>query len=93
MNDGKNFSLSAAWHPFVEGDRKTAAGISQTVSGDSYLISFSYELKVTKRFYMGAGITYYTMTLDESTVSGTVTTITDEYSSIYPTLEFSYRFK
>tara|TARA_Y100000296_G_C5067308_1_gene203003 strand:+ start:117 stop:692 length:576 start_codon:yes stop_codon:yes gene_type:complete len=94
LNQSKTFVLSANWNPFVSGDRTlTTVGTAEEVSGSSLHAALSVQAKVGNHFYIGGGLNYHSVSISKSTVNGTETEVSHGYTDIYPSIEFSYRFK
>ena len=94
LNSSKTFILSANWNPFVSGDRTlTTVGSTEDVSGSSLHAALSVQAKIGNSFFVGGGINYHSISITKSTVGGTETEVSHSYSDIYPSIEFSYRFK
>lgn len=92
FNNERNVHVSFSYNMYAKGTRKVA-GVSQDIEGTSMMGSLGYQLKITKTFYMGASINYYSLTLSEKTVDNTTSKVSDKYTAILPMLEFSLRTK
>ena len=91
FNEDRNLSLSVNYNPYCKGDRKKT-GSTQEVDGSSININLSLQLSFWENVYLGASFNYHLIMLTTGKVSGTETTISDEYSYLFPAFEFSIRF-
>lgn len=87
----KTFYFSVAYNIYVKGTRQLA-GVSEEIRGSSYHIASGYHFKISRSFYLGFSMNYYSLALTSKTVGSTETKISDSYSSIFPAIEFSLRF-
>lgn len=92
FDEEKTFYLSGAYNIYVKGTRQLA-GVSEEIRGSSYHMAAGYHLKISRSFYLGFSMNYYSLALTSKTVSTTETKISDSYTSIFPALEFSLRFR
>ncbi|MBF0315226.1 MAG: hypothetical protein HQK50_01305 [Oligoflexia bacterium] len=90
---GRTFAVSAAYHPYAKGTRTMAGGEQEKISGSAYFASINYQLKLSKQIYAGAALIYHVFTVSESTVGETKSDVNHTYTSYYPVLEFSFRFR
>lgn len=94
FNEARTFSVNIAYDPYVKGTRTLATSSDQEeISGSSIFLSAVYQLKVSKMFFIGASLNYHSVTISESTVSNVATEVSQTYTSIYPAIDFSIRFK
>ncbi|MBF0297100.1 MAG: hypothetical protein HQK51_00135 [Oligoflexia bacterium] len=94
LNQERNFGISAAYHVYAKGSRTLATtGIKENISGNSYFIALSYHLRLTSTIYGGAAFVYQTLNISEATVDETQSKVSHSYSTYYPMLEFSLRFR
>lgn len=94
FNEANNFLISAAFHPYAKGTRvDTVNKQLQQVSGWSYFLSFAAQAKVTKHFYLGASLNYHGLSINSVTVGAATSTTSSSYTTIFPLLEMSFRFK
>jgi hypothetical protein len=92
FNDEKNYFVSFAWNPYAKGTR-TVAGVSEEISGWSYLMAVGATLKMGNNFFMGASLNYHSLAITKSIASNTATTVNNAYSSLMPMLNISLRFR
>jgi hypothetical protein len=89
----RTFYMSAAWNPYVKGSR-TVGTTEEDISGSSYFINLGWQLKIGRSFSLGASINYHAISITKETDTNNVETdVTDSYTTIYPMLEFSFRFR
>ncbi|MBF0206594.1 MAG: hypothetical protein HQK53_06865 [Oligoflexia bacterium] len=95
FNEAKTVAATVAYHPYVRGTRtlSSAGATAEKISGNSYFGGFSYQLRMSKVFYIGAALIYHVVNITESNVGETNTTVSNTYTSYFPVLEFSIRFK
>ena len=95
FNDNMEWNLSFAWHPYSKGTRTKALDSSDDdISGSSMIIGLSYQLKITKGFFLGASMNYYTYSVTKETDSSdTSTDVTNTYTTIMPMIDLSFRFR
>ena len=86
------FYNSVTWNPYAKGTR-TISGNKEEISGYSYLINAGFAYKITKIFRGGFAINYHALNISEKTIGTTKTKLTQKYTTIYPSIEFSYLFK
>lgn len=87
------FYTAVAWNPYVKGDRKVAGAASETISGWGYLATFGASMKVNRNFAMGFSINYHSISITESVVSTTASTVSESYNTIMPMINFTLRFR
>jgi hypothetical protein len=92
FNDSRNFYISGVYNFYAKGDRKRS-GASEDVDGTSYLGSIGVQMKGTKKFYFGVSLNYHAVSISESSVNNTQSDVSHSYTSIYPAIEFSLRFR
>jgi hypothetical protein len=93
MNEERNFFVAVAWNPYAKGTRK-AAGVSDDVSGWSYLLAVGAILKMNNTFFLGGSINYHTLNITKAiSSSNTASTVSNSYTSIMPMLNISLRFR
>lgn len=92
FDEPKTFYMSAAYNIYVKGTRQLA-GVSEEIRGSSYHVAAGYHHKISRAFYLGFSMNYYGLALTSKTVSTTETKISDSYTSIFPAIEFSLRFR
>jgi hypothetical protein len=92
LNQGKNFLLSAGWNPYVKGTRNVS-GTSADIAGTSYLVSLGFQVKITKKLFLGGSVNYHAIAITTETVDNTESTVTNSYTSLMPMIELSVRFK
>lgn len=89
----RTFFMSAAWNPYVKGSR-TVGTTEEDISGSSYFINLGWQLKLSRSLSIGASLNYHTISITKETDTNNVETdVTDSYTTIYPMLEFSIRFR
>lgn len=94
LNDAKTFYISGAYHFYARGSRKMSGeATEQDVSGKAYFANVGIQLRLSRMAYLGLSFNYHNVTLDESSVGSTRTEISHTYTSIYPALDFSLRFR
>lgn len=87
------FFISAAWNPYVQGSR-TVDSTEEDISGSSYFVSLGWQLKLSRSLSIGASVNYHTISISKETDTNNVETdVTNSYTTIYPMLEFSIRFR
>ena len=92
FNEPKTWYFSFAWHPYAKRTR-TVDSESHNISGSSYMGTLGYQLKITKMFYLGGSLNYHLLNISTQTVDNTESTVTHSYTTIYPMVEFSLRFR
>lgn len=92
FDEAKTFYMSGAYNIYAKGTR-VLAGENQEIRGASYHASMGYHFKVSRSFYLGMSMNYYSLGLTSKTVGTTETKISDSYSSVFGALEFSLRFR
>ena len=92
FNQNKTVYISGAYNFYAKGDREQD-GQSQKVSGTSMFFNLGIQSRISKKFYFGLSLNYHTVSIDESTVETTQSTVSHSYTFIYPAVEFSLRFK
>lgn len=93
FDDASQIHLSAAWHPYAKGS-KTVSGTKYDVSGSSYMATFGYQLKLTRAFYLGASINYHSLSISKQTdPSNNETDVSHTYTTLYPFIDLSIRFR
>ncbi|MBF0360412.1 MAG: hypothetical protein HQK49_05335 [Oligoflexia bacterium] len=94
FNMERNFGVSAAYHVYAKGSRTMATtNVQENVSGTSYFIAISYQLRLTATIFGGASLVYQSLSISEATIGETQSKVNHSYSTYYPMLEFSLRFK
>lgn len=93
LGDRGSIYISAGWNPFAKGERKRS-NTSEDIDGSSLMGALGYQLKLTKRFYLGASINYHSLSISKATDSSNQeTTVSNNYTTIYPMIEMSLRFR
>jgi len=90
--DERIFYNSVIWNPYAKGTR-TISGAKEEISGYSYLASAGFAYKITKIFRGGFALNYHGLQISQKTIGTTTTKLTQSYTTIYPSVEFSYLFK
>jgi hypothetical protein len=95
INDRMTWNFSFAWHPYAKGKRSlTSSSESTDTSGSSMIVTLAYQLPVTKTFYLGASLNYYSYSVTKDTTSsGTSTDVSQSYTHIVPMFDISFRFR
>ena len=95
FSDSMEWNISLAWHPYSKGTRTQAADASEDdVSGSSMIIGLSYLLKISKVFYLGASMNYYTYSVTKETDSNDASSdVSSSYTTIMPMIDLSFRFR
>ncbi len=95
LNDRMTWNISFAWHPYAKGTRTLPTATESTdVTGSAMIASLAYQLPVTKRFYLGASLNYYSYSITEDTTAAGVTSeVSQSYTQIVPMFDISIRFK
>ena len=91
FNEERNLSLSINYNPYCKGIRKKVGSANQDVDGSSININLGLQLSFTEKIYLGASLNYHKIMLTTGKVSGTETSISDNYSYLFPAIEFSLR--
>ena len=91
FNEERNLSLSINYNPYCKGVRKKTGSVKQDVDGSSININLGLQLSFTEKIYLGASLNYHKIMLTTGKVSGTETSIGDDYSYFFPAIEFSFR--
>lgn len=94
LNSDKTFLLTAGYNFSVSGNRKQASGVINgdgDFSGSSMLVGLGYELKVNSNFYIGTTVLYHSTTLENKNPSTDGKEL--KYSTLTPSINFSFRFK
>lgn len=93
IDSSQNFYISAAWNPYVQGERKVS-GVTVDISGSSYFAAFGWQLKLSRSLFLGASINYHSISITKETDTDNVETeVTNAYTTIYPMIEISFRFR
>jgi hypothetical protein len=92
FDEPKTSYISFTFNPYAKGKR-VILGETETVSGTSFLINMGYQLKITKSIFAGLSVNYHSLSLSTKTIDTTETKISESYSTIYPMIEFSVRFR
>jgi len=92
LNDLRNFYISGVYNFYAKGSR-TRNGIKEDIDGSSYVGSLGVQMKASKKFYFGVSMNYHVVSIEESSVDSTQSTVSHSYTSIYPAIEFSLRFR
>ena len=93
INTDRNFFVAVAWNPYAKGTR-TVSSTTEKISGWSYLLAFGAVLKMGGNFYMGASINYHSLSITEAiSSSNTASTVSNNYTSLMPMLNISFRFR
>jgi hypothetical protein len=93
FNEGKNVFIAAAWNPYAKGER-TRSNTTEEISGSSYFVSLGYGIKISRKLNLGASLNYHVLSIAKVTDTSNVESeVTQAYTSIYPMIEFSFRFK
>ena len=94
FNDMKTIFITLAWNPYLKGDRTNTTGASEEISGSSILGAIGYQMKLSKKFHLGGTLNYHSISISKSTDSSNVESdVSQSYSSIYPMIELSFRFR
>lgn len=92
FNEDKTFFAAITWNPYAKGKR-TAAGVSEEISGWSYLLSMGAVSKLGNNFYLGASLNYHSLAISKAIAGTTATTVNNTYTSLMPMLNISMRFR
>ncbi|MBK26264.1 MAG: hypothetical protein CME70_19855 [Halobacteriovorax sp.] len=93
LNDGKNIFLSANWLPFAKGERKRG-GNSEDIDGSGLHFALGYQMKINRKFYVGASFNYHSLSVSEVVDSGNnLTEPSQSYTSMIPMIDLSFHFK
>jgi hypothetical protein len=94
FTEDKTFYTSVAWNPYVKGSR-TVGTTESDISGSSYFINFGWQLKIARALSLGASINYHSISISKETDTTTnvETEKTESYTTIYPMIEISLRFR
>jgi hypothetical protein len=92
LGSERRFFISLAYHPYVKGTRTVSSGTEETISGHSLLGSFTAQVKLGKRSYIGASLHYHQITISESKQDTTTSDVANTYSWIYPTISLGLRY-
>ena len=92
FNEDRNLSFSLNYNPYCKGNRTIVNSSKQDVDGSSLNLNFSLQLSFWENVFLGASFNYHLIMLKTGKVSGTETSISDEYSYMFPAFEFSVRF-
>jgi hypothetical protein len=92
FNDDKTFFAAITWNPYAKGKR-TAAGVSEDISGWSYLLSIGAVSKLGNNFFLGASLNYHSLSISKAIAGTTAATVNNTYTSLMPMLNISMRFK
>lgn len=87
----KNGYVAAVYNLYANGTR-TLSGNEQEVEGTSMLFSLGYQLKMSKRVYLGFSFNYHKISISKQTQNNTASDVSHEYTIMYPGFEVSYRF-
>jgi len=93
LNKAKNLFVSAAYNLHAKGKRTLSSGTAQVISGSSYFAQFGYVVKFSRSVYLGVAMNYHSASISSSVVGNTQTTQSDTYTTIYPSIDLSIRFK
>lgn len=95
FNDRMTWNISFAYHPFAKGTRTlTSSTASTETTGSSMIGTLAYQLPVSKTFYLGASLNYYTYSVTKDrTTAGVSTVVTEKYTHIVPMFDLSFRFR
>lgn len=93
FSEENTWHVVLTWNPYAKGER-TSGGSTDSISGSSYDIALGYQFKVNRSIYMGATITYHALNISKTTDSSNLESeVSHSYSSIYPLLTLSLRFR
>ncbi len=92
FNQAKNFYISATYNFYAKGSR-TKQGATEDIDGSSLMGAIGVQMKATKMIYFGISMNYHSISISESTVGNTKSEVSHSYSSLYPAIELSIRFK
>jgi hypothetical protein len=84
---------SLAYNMYASGTRTTSAGTDDEISGSSIFAQLGYLVKFTKSLYLGLSMNYHSVSLSKSVINSTESDISDTYSTIYPSIDISIRFR
>jgi len=92
FSEAKTFYVHVAYHPYAKGTR-VLNGVETEIDGTSTLYGIGLQLKASRRVYWGFSINMHNYSIaEETTEAGATTEVTDSYSYIFPSIEFSWRF-
>ncbi|MFT6070748.1 MAG: hypothetical protein ACJAT2_000691 [Bacteriovoracaceae bacterium] len=93
MNEGKNIFASLNWLPFAKGERKTG-GNTEDIDGSALHFALGYQVKISRKFMLGASIGYHSLSINEVVdSSNNQTEPSQSYTSILPMVDFSFHFR
>lgn len=92
FDQARTVYFMAAYNIYAKGTRKIS-NQDQKVDGSSYDVALGVNLKVSRVTYFGVSMNYHSLSLSQKLVGTTETDISDTYSQVYPTLDFSFRFR
>lgn len=94
FSDSQTIYMGLNWNPYVKGE-KTVAGVTNDISGSSYILTLGYHLKLSRVFNLGASVNYHNVSISKETDSTTnvESDISKAYTAIYPMIEMSFRFR
>ncbi len=93
LNKDKTLFSTFAYNMYASGTRTTSSGTSQEISGSSMHGQIGYVVKFSRAFYIGLSMNYHSVSISKSVVSNTETDVSDSYSTIFPSIDISIRFK
>lgn len=92
FDDDNVFFTSLIWNPYAKGSR-IIDGVSEDISGTSYLIALGAELKINNNFHMGGSFNYKSLVISKSiNASNVASVVSNTYASINPMINLSFRF-
>lgn len=94
LDDAREWNISFAYHPYAKGERVLlSSSTTEKISGSSMVVSFAYQLKLTKSIHLGASINYFTLSVTEKTADEQAEEVSQSYSGIMPMFDLSIRFR
>ncbi len=93
LNKSQTIFASFAYNMHAKGERTLSDGTSQEISGSSMLGQLGYVVKFSRSIFLGVSMNYHSVSIDSSVVGSTEADETDSYSTIYPSIDLSIRFK
>jgi hypothetical protein len=87
----KTWFISLTYNFYVRGTSKVN-NRDEKLSGSSTVSSFGYHLPVSESFAMGVSLNYHDTTITESVENNLSRTLSEKYTSLYPSFEFVFHF-
>ncbi len=93
LNKSQTIFASFAYNMYAKGDRTLSDGTAQEISGSSMLGQLGYVVKFSRSVFLGVSMNYHSVSIDSSVVGTTEASESDSYSTIYPSIDLSIRFR